>query len=338
LSDSNSTKSVSCNLIPPGPPLSTPAIPCHKGGKAKSPSTVIAMEFAQDDVVDNAAAAAVGALPAIPCTVDCPGVTDIGNPMGTITINKQVQCPSGCPSPVDFYFDISGPAPLDNRTVQLTVSEGSGFLVVPVRSGGPYSVVEQTPPTNWALAPETSGTCNVSVPTDGDASCSFTNAYTPPDGASYFEGYFYIVRPLPANTGWTAARTAAQSLGGGNAGWDLATIFSQDEQNFIQTLLPNLDGLTGIHEYWIAGYQPSGSGEPGGDWRWATDEFVFYNNGTTFGYANWGTMPPGPANEPNESGIEDHVALDNRYRWGWNDNDSNLGGVTLGYVAKRSAP
>lgn len=332
LSDSNDSIGVSCNLIPPGPPLSTPAIPCHKGGKKNSPSADIGKQFTLADVVDNMAAAAAGAVPGTPCTVNCPGVTDLGSPMGTITINKQLNCPSGCPSPVDFYFDISGAAPLDNKTVQLHLDEGSGSLVVPVHAGGPYSVVEQAPPTNWTKLP---GTCaNITVPTEGDASCSFTNEYTPPDGSSYFEGHYYIVRSLPANTSWAVARTAAQALG---SGWDLATIDSQDEQNFIQTLLPNLGELSGIHEYWIAGEQPVGSEEPRGTWRWATDQEVFYDNGVTYGYANWGTTSTGPANEPNEQGTEDHVALDNRYGWGWNDNDSNLGEVTLGYVAKKSA-
>jgi hypothetical protein len=340
LSDSNDSIGVSCNLIPPGPPLSTPAIPCHKGGKAQSPSTDIGTQFAQDNVVDNSAAAAVGAVPGTPCTVNCPGVTDIGNPMGTITINKQVQCPlGGCP-PATFFFDISGAAPLDNKTVSLTVSEGtSGSLDTRVHSGGPYSVVEQAPPTNWTMV---TGTCtNVALPTDGSASCSFTNQYTLPEGSTYHNGYYYIVRPLSDNTSWADARTAAQALG---TGWDLATIYSQDEQTFIQSLLPNLDGLTGTHEFWIAGEQPSGSQEPGGNWQWATDHTVFYDNGAIDGFfANWGSGPPPLANEPNDccssSGNEEnHAALDNRYGWGWNDNDSNLGGVILGYVAKKSAP
>ena len=191
--------------------------------------------------------------------------------------------------------------------------------------------MEQTPPTNWALV---TGTCeDVTVPTEGNASCSFTNEYTPPQGSSYFEGNYYIVRPLPANTSWADARQAAQVLG---SGWDLATITSQDEQNFIQTLLPNLNELTGIHEYWIGGEQPSGSEEPGGNWRWVTDNSVFYNNGTTYGFANWGSTLTGPANEPNQSGIENHVALDNRYGWGWND--LNGEGGTQGFVAKRALP
>lgn len=334
LSDSNDAIGVSCNLIPPGPPLSTPAIPCHNKGK-QSPSTAIGTQFAQADVVDNAAAVAADAVPGSPCTVDCPGVTDIGNPMGTITINKDVQCPSGCPSPVTFDFDISGASPLDNRTVELTLAGVSGSLVVPVRAGGPYSVVEQTPPTNWA---QVAGTCvDVTVPTEGNASCSFTNAYTPPDGASYFDGNFYIARSQPANTSWAVARAAAQALG---SGWDLASITSQDEQNFIQTLLPNRTA-PGFphHAYWIGGEQVSGADEPGGNWRWL-DGTEFYHNGVTFGYSNWGSTLTGPANEPNNAGgSENHVTLDSRWMgWAWNDNDSNLGGVTLGYVAKRLAP
>ena len=331
LSDSNDAIALSCNLIPPGPPLSTPAIPCHTGGK-ETLSSNIGIIFAGFDVVDTAAAVAVGAVPATPCTVGCPYPTDLGNPMGTITINKQLQCPSGCPQPADFYFDISGAAPLDNKTVQLTIVGGSGILNVPVHSGGPYSVVEQAPPTNWALV--TGNPCNGTVPTDGNLSCSFTNQYTPPLGASYFQGNYYLVMPLPDDKHWATARAAAQGLG---PGWDLATINSQDEQNFIQTLLPPLNTLSGIWEYWTAGQQPTGSPEPGGNWQWATNNSVFYNNGVTYGYSNWGSADTGPGNEPNDFGGENHVALDNRYKWGWNDNDNNLN-LTMGYVAKRSAP
>jgi hypothetical protein len=138
-------------------------------------------------------------------------------------------------------------------------------------------------------------------------------------------GHLYDVIALP-NSPWADARTNAQGLG---AGWDLATINSAEEQAFINSLLgPPPTG--GTVQYWIGGFQPSGSAESAGNWQWINGEGLFWNFGTVGVYSNWG------AGEPNNFGDQSHVALDNRYGWGWDDNDQFLVGIIHGYVAENS--
>lgn len=139
-------------------------------------------------------------------------------------------------------------------------------------------------------------------------------------------GHMYDVILLPSSS-WDSARTDAQNLG---AGWDLATITSADEQAFINSLL-GTPPSSGIVQYWVGGYQPASSTEPGGNWQWINGEGLFWNNGALAGvYSNWGS------GEPNNVNGQNHVALDNRYGWGWDDNDTFLGGIVYGYVAEKS--
>lgn len=218
----------SCNLVPPGPPVSTPAVPCQSKGKGKNDTT----------------------------------------------------------EAMQTYFDAQGAA-----DAPIFLAEGA----------------EATPACEGEACPNT-------------------------DNGTY-EGHEYRVINLSGLT-WEQARAEAQALDGSSAGWDLASIRSQGEQEFIQTLLPNPSELS-YTAYWIAGEQPSESEEPGGNWRWATDGFVFYNDVVTpGGYADWGSTDTGPANEPNDLGNENHVTMDNRYGWGWND--LNGAGEAHGYIAKRA--
>jgi hypothetical protein len=111
-----------------------------------------------------------------------------------------------------------------------------------------------------------------------------------------------------SNSSWTVARDAAIAAAGGTAsGYDfsyLATITSAAEQGFIATLFapytqPNDAGFK------IGGFQPAGSQEPGGGWQWVTGE--------AWSYANWG------GSEPNNSGGEGYLYMDERFDWKWND-------------------
>jgi hypothetical protein len=134
-------------------------------------------------------------------------------------------------------------------------------------------------------------------------------------------GHYYDAVTSP-EASWDNARTQAQAKG---AGWDLATITSIEEQNFIASLLGNADPSDPISEYWIGGYQDSSKGEPGSGWMWTTSEN--FNS-----YINW--MP----GEPNNSGGgENHLAMDDRYSWAWNDNDPYLYAIT-GFVAENHDP
>lgn len=269
----------------------------------------------EDMQAELVAAQAAGAVPA--------------EPGGTITITKNTDRATSD----DFTFAISGESP-STETIAMD-GQTSQSIVVTVEPGT-YNITEN-PRDGWSLngSPlcEDGPTEGVRVEPGSNVDCTFNNKKS-------FNSDDYRVINLPGVT-WSGARTHIQQTLG--SGWDVATIRSQEEQEFIQGLLPpNPREIPGTHDYWIAGEQPSGSAEPGGTWQWATDGFVFYNNGVTSGgYANWGTASTGPVqgpdNEPNNlGGNENHATLDNRYGWGWNDLNGNEG--TQGYVAKRLSP
>jgi opacity protein-like surface antigen len=131
-------------------------------------------------------------------------------------------------------------------------------------------------------------------------------------------GHWYEVIPF-ANQSWSAASADAAARGG-----YLATITSAGEQTFIQSLLTD-NPNDALEEYWIGGFQPAGSVEPGGGWQWVTGE--------SFVYTNWGSGEPN-----NVGGNESHLALDDRYGWGWNDNTSSLDGIINGYILEVPEP
>ena len=113
---------------------------------------------------------------------------------------------------------------------------------------------------------------------------------------------------------WDDARAGAQGMG---AGWDLVTITSLDEQNFITSLIGPANGS--LVEYYIGGRYANGS------WGWVTNEplsFTYWGNG-----------------EPNGNEREPRMALDGRYNannWGWNDYTGAGASFVAGYVAERS--
>lgn len=121
-------------------------------------------------------------------------------------------------------------------------------------------------------------------------------------------GHQYEIITAPSIS-WADARSAAQGLG---AGWDLATITSLDEQNFITGLLGPANG--GLVEYYIGGYYDAG-------WHWVTGE--------AFGFTYWGN------GEPNGNASEPRLALDGRMQypnWGWNDYTGAGASFVAGYV------
>jgi hypothetical protein len=137
-----------------------------------------------------------------------------------------------------------------------------------------------------------------------------------------FNGHLYEVFSAPGIT-WEAARTAALNLG---PGWDLVSIGSQAENDFVVGLLPPQPSHRA--HYWIGATDRVVEGA----WQWV--------DGTPFAYTNWWN------GEPNDIGGEDELAYDFRDQsfggpaWAWNDGSTASvvnAGLAFGFVAE-SAP
>ncbi|MBI4515325.1 MAG: hypothetical protein HY699_05860 [Deltaproteobacteria bacterium] len=97
-------------------------------------------------------------------------------------------------------------------------------------------------------------------------------------------GHTYQAVCAPDGITWDAAKTAAEAQGG-----HLVTITSAQENQFVFDLVdaPELWLSAGVGPSsgpWLGGYQPPGSVEPAGGFRWVTDE--------PFGYTNWAPGEP----------------------------------------------
>jgi hypothetical protein len=98
---------------------------------------------------------------------------------------------------------------------------------------------------------------------------------------------------VPGGITWEEANGAARAMGG-----HLAVIRSAAENEYVYSLIANDDrfwymgGGSGWGP-WLGGYQPPGSPEPAGGWRWVTND--------PFSYNNWA---PG---EPNNYDGEDRI-------------------------------
>jgi hypothetical protein len=113
-------------------------------------------------------------------------------------------------------------------------------------------------------------------------------------------GHWYeAVDPPTGGLTWADASLAAQARTWMGIIGHLATITSQEEQDFIATLL-------GSSNRWIAGYQDPTSSPPADNWHWQTSE--------AWSYTNW------QPNEPNDyygPGVESCLLI---YSFGkWND-------------------
>jgi len=130
---------------------------------------------------------------------------------------------------------------------------------------------------------------------------------------------------------WDGARAGAQAIG---AGWDLATITSAAEMNFITTSV--IGSAVMYSTFWVGGYQTPGYDSYGGTyqpldpqnrvgWRWVTDE--------TWTDTLWCSGQP-------DDYLEDqkYLALYNSAAgWGLDDNTTYAGGFK-GFIAENSAP
>ena len=115
---------------------------------------------------------------------------------------------------------------------------------------------------------------------------------------------------------WETARAAAEAAGG-----YLATMTSAAENGWLTTNF----GASNLNLHWIGGFQPEGSAEPDGGWRWVTPE--------VFSYDNWsGGEPNNVDNDEWVIAFNDQTSADGST---WNDSWS--GEVLRGYVIEWDA-
>ncbi|MGB5295577.1 MAG: choice-of-anchor Q domain-containing protein [Thermoanaerobaculia bacterium] len=123
----------------------------------------------------------------------------------------------------------------------------------------------------------------------------------------------YVAVSFPGEV-WDVAQDDMEVL---LPGFHLATVTSQEEQDFISDLLSG-DGISG--QFWLGGLQdPIDEPIPDEGWTWVTQE--------SWVYTNW------RAGEPNDGGVaglEQHLAL---LGSGWNDEGSLIARIT-GYIAE----
>jgi hypothetical protein len=110
-------------------------------------------------------------------------------------------------------------------------------------------------------------------------------------------GHYYEAIYVPAGISWRAAYDSCQAHSG-----YLATLTSSAEHAFVYGLVSGraelwyIDGSGNGIGPWLGGFQPPGSGEPGGGWRWVSDE--------PWVYTAWS---PGEPN--NTGGAEDRLGF-----------------------------
>jgi hypothetical protein len=125
---------------------------------------------------------------------------------------------------------------------------------------------------------------------------------------------------------WDTANAEVATIPGN---YHLATITSQEEQDFIATVL--MSGLS--HQWWIGAYQdindPAYS-EPGGGWKWVTGE--------TWDFTSWDTGPPSQPDDQAAGDNENWAAVWKYLSWNWNDAFHTHRGFMRGYIAESVDP
>ena len=132
-------------------------------------------------------------------------------------------------------------------------------------------------------------------------------------------GHYYNVIFAPGIT-WEDAKAAAQSLSYSGMNGHLATITSQDENDFIIT------NIADDNCWWLGGYQPDDtpdSMEPDGNWHWVTEE--------KWDYTNW------PIDRPDNWGGQNCLALWSGKNWddASIDDPSHIRGYIVEYEEQR---
>lgn len=129
-----------------------------------------------------------------------------------------------------------------------------------------------------------------------------------PDGAMEYNGHYYLVVNDPEY--WTDARDACENMGG-----HLATITSQEEQEFVAGLIEN----SGTQKnYWLGGSDHDSEG----DWVWITGE--------AWTYSNWRIKQPDNRNTEDTDHDQDYLQIccgsedEDRYMMWWDVANSGI--------------
>jgi hypothetical protein len=134
--------------------------------------------------------------------------------------------------------------------------------------------------------------------------------YNPENGHSYQA----VIGPVT----WEQARVAALGYENNGVTGHLVTITSASENLF----LTNTYTASGLDGLWIGGYQPAGSAEPNGGWRWVTDE--------PFVYTNWFGSEPSNTLGNEDSIIFAHPVQTDGKPW----NDANGTSLSNGFIVE----
>jgi hypothetical protein len=129
--------------------------------------------------------------------------------------------------------------------------------------------------------------------------------------------YYEVVEFESTLLSWQESATEADSLSWLGLGGHLAVITSQEENDFIQSIMP-----VGAYAYWTGGIQSDTSGPVDEGWEWITGE--------PWLYTNWG------AGEPNDDlgRQQDRMVFVAHLEGVWDDGGSEANGSTLGYIVE----
>lgn len=129
--------------------------------------------------------------------------------------------------------------------------------------------------------------------------------------------HYYRIVSTPHGITWGEANISALRTKYRRMRGHLATITSARENAFVLKRLKDSGGVSAW--FWLGGYQPAGSREPDGGWRWVTGE--------KWSFTNW--APREPSNGENREN-----ALEFRPDGLWNDKRDDASDSRIGYLVE----
>lgn len=126
--------------------------------------------------------------------------------------------------------------------------------------------------------------------------------------------HYYRIVTTPQGLCWDDANALALQTRHQSQQGHLATITSAKENAFLLQNLPDKS-----YSFWLGGFQPAGSEEPDGGWRWVTPD--------KWSYTNWAHREP--SNEANRENM-----LELRPDGMWNDRYENKSNSQIGYIVE----